>query len=157
MDEGTAGVGIDGSLRRGDALDRALAELLRVARHPLLGDIGEHRRDGAAEPGRRAAEEADPGPAQNRRESAAPLLAGEPDAALDPHDVQGPAQRVLDHAADLGEGEQPDHDDEEGHPLLEFRHAHGEARPPALQVDADGRDREAEEDRDQALGEGIRR
>ena len=80
---------------------------------------------------------------------------GEPDAALDAHDLHLAAQGLLHHAADLGEREQADDRDQKAHALLQLRNLEGEARPSALQVDADGGDREAEEDRDQPLGERI--
>ncbi len=80
---------------------------------------------------------------------------GEPDAALDAHDLHLAAQGLLHHPADLGEREQADHRDQEAHPLLQLWNLEGETRPPALQIDAHGRDREPEKDRHEPLGERV--
>src|SRR5882672_3187991 len=97
MDEGAAGIGIGRGLRRGDALDGAVAELLGMLRNLLLQDIGEHRRDGAAEAGRRAAEEADAGAAKDGRPGTAPFRPAEPEPALNPDDMKRALHGPLDH------------------------------------------------------------
>ncbi len=155
MDEGSAGIGIGGCFRRCHALDGAMAEFLGMARDLLLQNVREHRGDGAAEARCRPAEESDAGPAEDGGPGAPPFGPGEPELALDADDVERSGHGAFHHSADLGNGKQADHDDEEVDPVLQLHDPQGEAWHAALQIDAHGRQPQADEGGHQALGQRI--
>ena len=110
--EAAGGRGVVGRLRAGDALDGALAELLGVLGEPLLGDVGEERRDLRAAGRDRPEREPDGGAAQPGLPGAAPVLAAHPRVADRDH-LDRLAAQVGRRPQRLAHGEQADRDDDD--------------------------------------------
>ena len=139
------GGGVVGGFRPGDALDRALAEFLRMLGQPALGRIGQERRDLGAARGQRADRKAEQRAAQPRLPRARPVLRRHPERAA--HRLQ----RLLDqvpprrHVERLADREQPDRQRRDLDAVEQLRHAEVQPRLAGELVDADEAERQAHE------------
>ena len=147
-------------LGAGDALDGALAEVLRALRELLLDRVGGEGGEDVPAAGQDAEHRAEDGAAHDGRGDAAELRAGEPEVR-DPLDHHVAGGLVLEVSQDLGDAEDADGDGDEVEAGVELEEAEGEARRAGVDVLADHAEQQAEHDHrqrleDRAVGEGDR-
>jgi hypothetical protein len=157
--------GVVGRLGPGHALDRAVAELLRVPGQPLLHGVGEERRHLGAARRHGTEGEADRGAAQPRLPGAPEVAPAQP-ARLPPATakvvVVGREQLLLAAAAELrrhverlADREEADRHEHDVDAVVELRQPEREARLAADLVDADAANQQAEEQRAEAAHERL--
>ena len=121
-----------------------MAGFFRAAREFFLGRVGQEGRDFAAARRHRAEDETERRAAQPRLPGSFPILLRHPGRPL--HGLDGFRTLGVDRDIDdLADGEEAHGDDDDIDTVEKLRHAHGEARLPGLQIDADEPQCHAEE------------